>query len=79
MRRKSLVTGLVAAGLLMVGAQAVAASGTTGGPLVSEGISLALEHDPQKWKPLLRQDHAQAVDLARVLFDQVIPPGRNAL
>jgi uncharacterized protein YcaQ len=38
----------------------------------------ALEHDPQKWKPLLRQDHAQAVDLARVLFDQVIPPGRNA-
>ena len=42
MRRKSLVTGLVAAGLLMVGAQAVAASGTTGGPLVSEGISLAL-------------------------------------
>jgi mono/diheme cytochrome c family protein len=42
MRRKSLVTGLVAAGLLMAGAQAAAASGTTGGPLVSEGISLAL-------------------------------------
>ena len=37
-----------------------------------------LEHDPQKWKPLLRKDHAQAIDLARVLFDQVIPPGRNA-
>jgi hypothetical protein len=37
-----------------------------------------LEHDPQKWKPLLRKDHAQAIELARVLFDQVIPPGRNA-
>jgi len=23
-------------------------------------------------------DHAQAIELARVLFDQVIPPGRNA-
>jgi hypothetical protein len=38
-----------------------------------------LEHDPQKWKPLLRQDHAQDIDLERVLFDQVTPPGRNAL
>ncbi|WP_395663566.1 hypothetical protein, partial [Aestuariivirga sp.] len=37
-----------------------------------------LEHDRQKWKPLLRQDHAQAIDLARVLFGQVVPPGRNA-
>jgi hypothetical protein len=42
------------------------------------GAPAALEHDPQKWKPLLRKDHAQAIDLARVLFDQVIPPGRNA-
>ena len=41
-------------------------------------VIVASEHDPQKWKPLLRQDHAQAIDLARVLFDQVIPPGRNA-
>jgi hypothetical protein len=38
-----------------------------------------LVHDPQKWKLLLRQDHAQAIGLERVLFDQVIPPGRNAL
>jgi hypothetical protein len=41
-------------------------------------LTRRLEHDPQKWKPLLRKDHAQAIDLARVLFDQVIPPGRNA-
>jgi len=38
----------------------------------------SLKHERQKWKPLLRQDHAQAIELARVLFDQVIPPGRNA-
>jgi hypothetical protein len=43
-----------------------------------QGLGAKLEHDPQKWKPLLRQDHAQTIDLARVLFDQVIPPGRNA-
>ena len=36
------------------------------------------EHDPQKWKPLLRQDHAQDIDLARVPGDQAFPPGRNA-
>jgi hypothetical protein len=33
-------------------------------------------HDPQKWDPLLRQDHAQALDLA-YFFDRVIPPERN--
>lgn len=42
MKRKYLVMGLVAGGILMAGAQAVAASGTTGTPLVSEGISLEL-------------------------------------
>lgn len=42
MKRKFLVMGLVAGGLLIAGAQAVAASGTTGTPLVSEGISREL-------------------------------------
>jgi hypothetical protein len=46
--------------------------------LHAQALEQMLEHDPQKWKPLLRRDHAQAIDLARVLFDQVIPPGRNA-
>ncbi len=41
-------------------------------------VVCALEHDPLKWKPLLRQDHRQVIDLARVLSEQVIPPGRNA-
>lgn len=42
MKRRSLVTGLLIGGLLMAGAEAVAAAGATGSPLVSEGISLAL-------------------------------------
>jgi len=42
MKRKFLVMGLVAGGLLIAGAQAVAASGTAGTPLVSEGISREL-------------------------------------
>ena len=42
MKRKFLVMGLVVGGLLIAGAQAVAASGTTGTPSVSEGISLEL-------------------------------------
>ena len=42
-----------------------------------KGKASGPEHDPQKSKPLLRQDHAQAFDLARVLIDQVISPGRN--
>jgi mono/diheme cytochrome c family protein len=42
MKRKYLVMGLVVGGLLIAGAQAVAASGTTGTGLVSEGISLDL-------------------------------------
>ena len=42
MKRKHLVIGLIAGGLLVVGAQAAAASGTTGSKLVSEGISLEL-------------------------------------
>jgi mono/diheme cytochrome c family protein len=42
MKRRSLVTGLLIGGLLMAGAEAVAAAGATGSPLVSEGISLTL-------------------------------------
>lgn len=42
MKRKYLVMGLVVGGMLIAGAQAVAASGATGMPLVSEGISLEL-------------------------------------
>ena len=42
MKRKHVLMGLVAAGLLVAGTQAVAASATTGKPLVSEGISLEL-------------------------------------
>lgn len=42
MKRNYLLTGLVAGGLLIAASQAVAASGTTGTPLVSEGISLEL-------------------------------------
>jgi hypothetical protein len=39
----------------------------------------SLEHDPQKWNPLLRQGHAQALNLAHILVDQAIPPDRNML
>jgi mono/diheme cytochrome c family protein len=42
MKRKFLVTGILAGGLLVAWAQAVAASGATGSSLVSEGISLML-------------------------------------
>ena len=42
MKRKYLVMGLVAGGILVAGAQAVAAAGTAGTGLVSEGISLEL-------------------------------------
>ena len=42
MKRRYLVIGLVAGGLLVAAAQAVAASETTGSKLVSEGISLEL-------------------------------------
>lgn len=42
MKRKFLVMSLVVGGLLLAGAEALAASGGTGAPLVSEGISLEL-------------------------------------
>ena len=42
MKRKYVLMGLVAGGLLLAGSQAVAASAATGKSLVSEGISLEL-------------------------------------
>ena len=42
MKRKYLMACVVLGGLMIAGAEAVAASGTTGTPLVSEGISLEL-------------------------------------
>ena len=42
MKRKYVIMGMVVGGLMIAGAQAVAASGSTGTPLVSEGISLDL-------------------------------------
>ena len=42
MKRKYVIMGVVLGGLMIAGAQAVAASGSTGTPLVSEGISLDL-------------------------------------
>lgn len=42
MKRKYVILGMAIGGFMIVGAEAVAASGTTGTPLVSEGISLDL-------------------------------------
>ena len=42
MKRKYLLACVVLGGLMIVGAEAVAASGTVGTPLLSEGISLEL-------------------------------------
>ena len=42
MKRKYVILGMALGGFMIVGAEAVAASGTTGTPLVSEGISLDL-------------------------------------
>jgi hypothetical protein len=35
-------------------------------------------HDGEYSGGLISVDHAQAIDLERILFDQVSPPGRNA-
>lgn len=42
MKRKHVLMGLMAGGLLLAGSQAVTASATTGKPLAGEGISLEL-------------------------------------
>ena len=57
-----------------------ACAGDTGSELGRHELSverIVLPHP--HGKSFLRQDHAQAIDLERVLFDQVIPPGRNAI
>lgn len=42
MKRKALIIGMVVGGVMLAGAQAVAAAGSSGKGLVSEGISLEL-------------------------------------
>jgi hypothetical protein len=37
----------------------------------------ALEHVPEKWVHFSDKDMLQHVELARILFDQAIPPDRN--
>ncbi len=44
---------------------------------MAAGGAFILQHDPQKWTPLLRQDHAQADVQAHVLTNQVVRPERN--
>jgi hypothetical protein len=38
-------------------------------------LSLPLEHDPEKWKPVFRSDHAQSKSKARL---HLIAPGTQA-
>jgi hypothetical protein len=38
----------------------------------------ALEHVPEKWTRFSDKDMLQVFELARILFDQVIPPDRKA-
>jgi hypothetical protein len=38
----------------------------------------ALEHVPEKWTRFSDEDMLQVFELARILFDQVIPPDRKA-
>jgi hypothetical protein len=37
-----------------------------------------LEHVPEKWTRFSDKDMLQVFELARILFDQVIPPDRKA-
>jgi hypothetical protein len=41
-------------------------------------ISFMLEHVPEKWTRFSDKDMLQVFELARILFDQVIPPDRKA-
>ena len=36
-----------------------------------------LEHVPEKWPRLSDENMLQFIELARIVFDQVIPPDRN--
>jgi hypothetical protein len=40
--------------------------------------SKSLEHVPEKWTRFSDKDMLQVFELARILFDQVIPPDRKA-
>jgi hypothetical protein len=44
----------------------------------SIGTEKALEHVPEKWTRFSDKDMLQVFELARILFDQVIPPDRKA-
>jgi hypothetical protein len=41
-------------------------------------FSSSLEHVPEKWTRFSDKDMLQVSELARILFDQVIPPDRKA-
>jgi hypothetical protein len=40
--------------------------------------AVVLEHVPEKWTRFSDKDMLQVFELARILFDQVIPPDRKA-
>jgi hypothetical protein len=42
------------------------------------GLPDLLEHVPEKWTRFSDKDMLQVFELARILFDQVIPPDRKA-
>jgi hypothetical protein len=44
----------------------------------SASLENALEHVPEKWTRFSDKDMLQVFELARILFDQVIPPDRKA-
>jgi hypothetical protein len=46
-------------------------------PVAYAAAATPLEHIPEKWTPLFRQEFAQAFELARFLFGQAVPPGRK--
>jgi hypothetical protein len=41
-------------------------------------VGFPLEHVPEKWTRFSDRDMLQVFELARILFDQVIPPDRKA-
>jgi hypothetical protein len=46
-------------------------------PKPVEKAYFALEHVPEKWTRFSDKDMLQVFELARILFDQVIPPDRK--
>jgi hypothetical protein len=41
-------------------------------------LTAPIEHVPEKWTRFSDKDMLQVFELARILFDQVIPPDRKA-